>query len=179
MVQVLSEEFGCKNTIPALQHWVKTTNAALDGYIRDIQTKAFMNRAVDGSDRDPGSWLESLGATLTNQSPRQWPDWYLDEFREKVALVSQSVEDAHRRKFALGDNALTEGAVRLVVESTDELLLDRIIDLEEESPDVVNIVNWIRTITGDRGTEYDKDRVRRLLAQALVYTLAEDNRRGG
>ena len=124
----------------------------------------------DASDRDDSKWLEALGATLTNQSPRYWDDNQIEEFREQIALIALTLRDSERRKFAVERSKLVEGSVRLVIESSDGKVIDKILELQprhsKETPTEQWILEYFR-VTKENGPESEQSRVQELLARAL------------
>ena len=174
MVVCMADAFQCEPEIGVLKKKINLTASPIIDYVHDIQTKAFLARAVNGFDQDKEKWLEALGATLTNQSPRYWSDQHLEEFREKLALVSIAVRDAERSRFAVERGALTTGSVRLVFETSDGKIIETILNAQSDETAYNPKPQWIIDALGlnDKNlSDADRAHIQEVLARALLSTM--------
>ena len=174
MVACMADAFQCERKIAEVKKKLQLTAVPVMDYIHDVQIKAFLTRAVNASEQEEEKWLEALGATLTNQSPRYWADHHLEEFREKIALVSMSVRDAERRRFAVERGGLTEGSIRLVFETSDGKFIEKILDAQAEDTGYDPTQQWILDLLGlnDKNiSDASRAHIQEVLARALLNTL--------
>lgn len=174
MVTYMADAFDCERKIPELKQRLRETAVPVMDYVHDIQVKAFLNRAVSTSDQEDEKWLEALGATLTNQSPRYWSDHHSEEFREKISLAAMNVRDAQRRKFAVERGNLKEGSVRLLFETSDGKIVETILDAQSEDATYDPNEQWILSFLGHNDqnlTDAARAHVQEVLARALLSAL--------
>ena len=111
---------------------------------------------------------------MTNQSPRYWTDHHVEEFREKIALASMNVRDAQRRKFAVERGGLAEGSIRLVFETSDGKLVEKVLDAQSDEADYDPKQQWILNFLGlneKNITDASRAQIQDVLARALLSTM--------
>jgi hypothetical protein len=130
MVHDLSVAFSATGDVSSLSASIGSTAAPIMEFVRDPQAKAFLNRASNNPEQGDDQWVEALGATLTNQSPKYWTNLHVSEWKEKLSLLSLTVRDAEKRRFAMQRVNQETGSVRLLIESSTGSVIERIFDLD-------------------------------------------------
>ena len=96
--------------------------------VSDSSMKSFVIRGkAEHSTRI--KWLEAISAALTSQSSRFWNDHTKEEFQDKLKMMKVALNDAKRRAYAAEKNP-EDRAVRVIVESGDDVLGDEIVSTQ-------------------------------------------------
>lgn len=141
-------------------------------HVRDPMAKAFLIRARAGESND-AQWLESLGATLSNQAPRYWTDHHREEFNDKIALVALSVSDAQRRSYARREWGAE--VRRIIVEQPGEETVDEFLRNGEETSELAEAAQAVLRFLDVSAPGASPSEVRQVLAHALQLAYKKRN----